>query len=257
MGLLDKWRAFKQNRLEKNIERSAKLVTNPKAMREDRAAAIEFLHDLDDHSKAVPALLARFEYSLDHGINDTREKEAAMAGITHRGEAAIPYVLDKLRNTTRIAWPIKILTAVGTEEQLIDGLKSCLNFDDVAFDQAQVDRNFDVLCYLRDYRLPNFSEKLTHFLTDNDERVRYASAEVLIEQAELKDYDIANALEPFLADVSPENSRIRQIVCEAFAKHAWKISQPEKLNGLPLAQGVRWDAQAQMLTPSEQPQANP
>ena len=60
MGLLDKWRQYKENRLRKQIESNANLVKKPKAMKEDRVAAIEFFSDLEEAKDAVPALLARY-----------------------------------------------------------------------------------------------------------------------------------------------------------------------------------------------------
>src|ERR671921_526851 len=94
-------------RKTKRVERAAKLITNAKAIRDDRWAALEFLaHGLDNAEEALPALLPRFEYSLEHGINDTREKELAMKGIVRQGERAIPYVKEWLQKTSRIAWPI-------------------------------------------------------------------------------------------------------------------------------------------------------
>ena len=83
---------------------------------------------------------------------------------------------------------------MSTENQLIETLKSALEFADVRFDQAKVDKNYDLLCYLRDFQLEGFEERLSHFLGDVDERVRFAAAEVLIEQDSNK---VSEYLEPF------------------------------------------------------------
>src|SRR5690606_16271037 len=157
-------------------------IRNPKAIKETRWEGIDFFKHHPDPAVAVPPLLSRFEYSLEHGINDTREKEACMEGIIRFGEPALPFVSEHLKKTTRIAWPIKILKALGKESQVIDILKESLNFGDIAFDQAQVDKNYDILCYLAEYQLGDFVDRLTHFLKDPDERVRYATCELLIDQ---------------------------------------------------------------------------
>lgn len=223
MGIFSKFRQFQDKRSDSKVLKAGKIAKNPKAIREDRWAALEYLKELEDPVQAVPALLQRFEFSLEHGINDTREKELAMEAVTHHGEKAIPMVKEHLQQTTKIAWPIKILKSLGKDELVVDALKSVLNFQDVAFDQAQTDKNYDVLCYLIDYKIPGFASTIGHFLKDPDERVRFACAELLIEQ---DDPEVPGLLEHFLADASAENIRIRQSVLTAFANKKWQIKNP-------------------------------
>jgi hypothetical protein len=225
VGLFDRFKDYRKQRDDRKISKSLSTIKNSKAIKEDRQSAIDYFKGLDDPHTAVPALLQRFEYSLEHGINDTREKESCMAGIIAFGQDALPHVREHLLVTNRIAWPIKVLKALGDEVQVIEILKSALDFDDVRFDQAKVDKNYDILCYMIDYKLPSFSDKLAHFLVDPDERVRFAATEVLIEQ---DDPAVPSYLEHFIGDESPDNTRIRRSVIEAFLKHGWQLKQPER-----------------------------
>ena len=237
MGLFDKWREMKARQRANRIKKAAKVVLNPKAIKEDRMASIQFLSSLDqaDAEQAIRALLPRFDYSLEHGIVDTREKEQALEGIVRHGQLGIPVVKEKIKASNRIAWPIKILKKVGSEEEVLAILKDALDFSDVSFNQAIVDKNYDVLCYLRDYKLGEFSEKITHFLADVDERVRFAACEVLLEQ---KHPGLASHLEPFIGDTSSENNRIRQSVIRAFIANHWPLEHPEKYENGFVADGV-------------------
>ena len=224
MGFFDFFKGSK-GPSDSKIAKSAEIVKNPKAIRDDRVAAIDFLaEDVADPAKAVPPLLLRFEYSLEHGINDTREKEAVMAGIIRHQDAALPFVLEYLKTTTRIAWPIKILKALGnSDDHVVDCLLSVLNYNDVSFDQAQTDKNYDILCHLADYKKAGLAEKTLHFRKDPDERVRYAQAEVLTEQ----DFNEVSALlEEILADETPDNSRIRQTVIRKYLENGWTVGNP-------------------------------
>ena len=234
MGLVKKWQEFRQGRREKSIASNLKYIQNPKAIREDRSAAIDYFCNVDDVAIAVPALLQRFEYSLEHGINDSREKEACLEGIIAHGAAVLPITIEHLKQTFRIAWPIKVLNKVGTEDQVIDALKACLNYDDVAFDQLKVDKNYDILCFLADYKIAGFADKLMHFMNYHDERVRYAAVEVLIAQDEP---NIPAMLEHYLNDVTPENTRIHQCVINGFVRNKWSVTHPEAV--LPTALGNR------------------
>lgn len=238
MGIFSKLKSLTESNKEKRYEKAGRMVKNAKAIREDRQAAISFLaEDANDANVAVPLLMQRFEYSLEHGINDTREKELAMKGIVRFGGQALSLVQAHLKDTTRIAWPIKIIKEMGTEGEVIEALYGALNFGEISFDQAAVDKNYDVLCYLRDYQVPQFIEKMGHFLQDQDERVRFAASEVLLEQQSGQD-KVAALLEPFLFDDSAENRRIKQTTLKAFVEHNWKLKDPKAYEGKSIAPGV-------------------
>jgi hypothetical protein len=190
---------------------------------------LDFLaNGVDSPEDAIPLLLERFEFSLEHGINDTREKELAMKGIVKYKERAIPIVKSWLQQTNRIAWPIKILKELGQEQVVVDCLKSALDFGDVSFTQHIVDKNYDILCYLRDYQIPESIDQIAHFLNDPDERVRYAAAELLINQ----DTDaVREKLARFLTDDSAENRRLRGSIIQLFIDRHWKVENPQQFQG--------------------------
>ncbi|MCX6129194.1 MAG: hypothetical protein NTX25_09060 [Proteobacteria bacterium] len=231
-------------RRARRIERAGKLIKNAKAIREDRWAALEYLaKDLKDAGAAIPLLLQRFEYSLEHGINDTREKELAQEGVVRFGDEAIPFLRDWLQQTSRIAWPIKCLKALGKDEIVIECLKAALNFKDVSFSQHDVDKNYDILCYLREYQVVDSIDQIAHFLNDADERVRFAAAELLIEQ---KTDLIKDKISVFLKDASSENRRLRQAVIQVFVDRAWQVSNPQDFAEGWIADGVRLNAKGQI-----------
>ncbi len=214
MGLIAAYKNFKASRLRKAIEKNSLLVKKPKAIREDRVQAIEFFSKIDDCQIAIPALLTRFDFSLEHGINDTREKESTLQGIIRFGAEAIPLIKDHLKKSDRIAWPIKCLKEVASDQEVIEVLEAILDYNDVALDQSKTEKNFDILCYLRDYSLAkDHPTRLTHFLQEHDERVRYAAVEVLLKQ-DIE--EVQEKLEPFIRDDSAENTRIRQVIIRAF-----------------------------------------
>ena len=236
MGLFDKLDNYRKSRWQAKVDRALKLITTIKAIKEDRWAAIELIASLEDVELSVHGLLSRFEFSLEHGINDTREKEFAMKGIVNHGKKALPYLQSWIKESTRIAWPVKILKELGSDEEVAETLKSALNFEDVSFDQAAVDKNFDILCYLRDLPIGDYTEKVKHFLGDADERVRFACVEVLVEHG---DEGMPVVLEPYLLDSTPENTRIRQSVVRAFVDKGWKVADPKKFDNGIIMSGVK------------------
>jgi len=240
MALFDGIREYFASRKTKRIERAGKSIRNAKAMREDRWAALEFLaRELKEADLAIPVLLQRFEYSLEHGINDTREKELAQEGVVRFGAEAVPFLRDWLKQTSRIAWPIKCLKALGTEEIVVETLKAALDYSDVAFNQQAVDKNYDILCYLREYEVPDSIDQIAHFLKDADERVRFAAVEFLITQ---KSDTIRPWISMFLKDDSSENRRIRQAVIQVYVDRSWSVENPQEFEGGWITEGVRVNA---------------
>ncbi len=238
MGLFSNWGQNKQEKNKKRYEKMAKTVANRQLIKEERMAAIEYLASENEADEAVTALLGRFTFSLEHGIQDEREKNKAFEGILRHEEAAIEPVTRYLKEAENIAWPAKILAKLVDEDRMIELFKSCLDFEDTSFDLKSTDRNYDVLSYLRDYSVPNYKDKIAHFLTNHDEKVRFAAAECLIEQK----YDgITSMLEKFVADTSSENIRIREVVLEYFVDNNLPISEPEKFEDGQVTNSIRVD----------------
>ena len=238
MWLFDKFKELKTKKLEREVKSHLKVIKNPKSIREDRVAAIDYFKAFEDPETAVPALLSRFDFSLEHGINDSREKESVMAGIIACKEKSVPFVKDYLRKSTRIAWPIKILGQLISESEMIQTLEGCMDFNEVSFDREKTDKNYDILCYLREYKLPDHGHKFLHFLKDHDERVRFAVVEVLLEQ---NDEEVYLLLEPFAADDSAENTRMRQAVVEHFLNRKRPLHLKELFPVGPFMPGVGVD----------------
>ena len=151
-----------------------------------------------------------------------------MQGILEFGEQALPFVRRHLQESNRIAWPIKTLKGLGKEDQVVEVLKSALEFGDITFDQARVDKNYDILCYLLEYQIPDFANELLPFLDNPDERVRYACVELLIEQDNAA---IPGYLERFLSDDNPDNIRLRQATIRAFQEKGWAVQNPAAFEG--------------------------
>lgn len=236
MGLLKKYREFKAYRLAKAIAKNSKLIKNPKAIRDERMAALDYFSHLEDPEVVVKSLLPRFEYSLEHGINDSKEKEKAMDAIVSCGPKTLPFIKEHLLKSDRIAWPLKIYNKLASEPEVVELLEECLDFStNIDFDQGKVDKNYDILCYLRDYSLKDGGHKLLAFLEAHDERVRFAVTEVLLHQGDEKFF---THLEKFLTDSSSENIRIRQATIEHFLENKWTLKNQSLPVG-PLIPGIR------------------
>lgn len=227
---------YLNGRSERRLEKAAVLTKKVVAIKEERMSAIEYLSSAENTEFAIPALLARFDFSLEHGIQDEREKNKAMQGIVQHGDAAVEIVKQHLLTTTKVAWPVKILSKTTSKEFVLDVLKQALDFGDTSFDDNKINKNYDVLCYLRDYALDGFVGKISHFLKDPDERIRFATIEALAEQ---DDPQLPALFEPFMSDESSENRRIREVVVQTFLSRGWKVQDPSVFVDGVVMPGVR------------------
>lgn len=220
MGLISFFKNLREKYRQRSIRKNRKALKNAKIMHEERAAAIKYFASLDDPRVAAPILLQRFDFSLDHGINDTREKEAAMQGLIELGKETLPYIKAHLKATTRIAWPIKVLQQLTENDAVIEVLRDMLELGEIDFDKDKIDKNYDIMCYLRDYSLADGGEFLLAMMKAHDERIRFAATEAIAAQ---ENEAIVGTLEKYIADDSAENSRIRQVLTECYARNGWKL----------------------------------
>ena len=219
----------------RRMARFAKAARNRRAIKEDRWLALEALASYEADF-AVPSLLARFEFHLDNGILDAREKERAMTSLlTFPAEQVVPLVKQQLQTTEFIAWPCKILLKLTYEHEVVGALVEALDFSDIAFDRAKIDKNYDILCQLQDFTIGELDKNFAQFLQDSDERIRFAAAELLIKQEVTYAPEV---LEEFVRDDSSENTRIKQIVIDAFIKHGWPITDKRNFKKSSVAKEV-------------------
>lgn len=227
MGLFSFIDKITKKNKDRSIANNRKTALNRKTMHEERKAAIEFFCHLNQVEIVVPVLLERLCFSVDHGINDEREKEVAKNGILNFGEKSLPFVKEQLKNTTNIAWPVKIILKISSEKDLIDTLKSCLEYGDIEFDKDKIDKNEQILSYLQDYQLEDSGESLIHFLEAHNERVRFATVEAILSQKQ--ESLIRNSLEHLMSDKSSENNRIRQKIADFYWQQGWPLEDKNNL----------------------------
>lgn len=236
---------MKESSKEKAIQKHLAKVKSKRTIKEERMVSLDFFSHLTDKDVAVPALLSRFDYSIEHGIQDEREKAVALEGITRFGPDAVDIIKSHLKETTKIAWPLKILTKVCTPDQVRDVIKDALFFGETSFDIYKLEKNYDLLCYLRDYQTPDFIDKIAFFIDNPDERIRCAAVDCLVEQEE-KQEEIQALVEKFLWDDSAENIRVRETVLDCYIEKKWRVKDLSHFVDGIVAPGVTVNKQGEL-----------
>ncbi len=121
MGLFDVFKGGGSG-LSKHVAR----VANKRAQKHERWESIQVLAS-DGSDEAIRALLTRFAIRVDPSITDGEEKNAAFLGVVQNGEAALGPVREFLASSDTLAWPMKILRELQSEEEVTTTLLELLS----------------------------------------------------------------------------------------------------------------------------------
>ncbi len=224
MGLFDVFKGGGGG-LKKHVAR----VANKRAQKHERWESIQALAS-DGSDEALRALLTRFTIRVDPSITDEEEKSAAFRGVVQNGEAAVGPVLDFLEVSETLAWPLKILKELQTEEELITTLLELLSKMDTEYERDP-QKKVDVMASFEERNDPRIVEAVTRFLEDMNETVRFYTVGAILAQDEA-----AAALEKMTkAFLAEESVRVRMRMLDGYIERGWMLGdvKDEALKRLP------------------------
>ena len=199
--------------LKKHVAR----VANKRAQKHERWESIEVLAS-DGSDEALRALLTRFTVRVDPSITDGEEKNLAFHGVVQHGEAALDPVLDFLSSSETLAWPLKILKEIQSEEQVTSILLDLLSKMDTEYERDP-QKKIDVIASFEERKDPRIVEAVTRFLDDMNETARFHAAGAILAQDEADAARDAMA-KAFLAE---ESVRVRMRMLDGYIERGWKL----------------------------------
>jgi hypothetical protein len=213
---------FFENRRSSQIESYGNVLKKALTTNDQRMEAIEALKGIKDE-RVIAQFLKRFELVLDHGMQDTKEKNLCLEAIVSFEDAAKPYIEDALKTKKRIAWPIKIAEQLYSPEEYLKLLLKNLNSEAIVFDSDWVERQTELLLALTELSDKRITSKVLPYLTARYEEVRIAALECLKNQAYF-DVDARQALiEIAKQEITDENSRFIGNVKQIIARNNWRL----------------------------------
>jgi hypothetical protein len=189
-----------------------------KAQTYDRQEAIQALAEMGT-ADAVEVLLKRFTFHIDPSITDQEEKDSAFRGILRAGPEAIEPVRAFASKAESLAWPIKIMKELRSEQEFVEELLTWLGKWDTEYAKF-VDPKVQILAELEEHRHPALREAVERFLEDVNEPARFHAVSTLLAQ---DDPASAPALTHLL--VEEESVRVRNRVIEGLHVRAWAVPQ--------------------------------
>jgi HEAT repeat protein len=212
MGLFDVFKGGGSG-LQKHLTR----VANKRAQKHERWESIQVLAS-DGSDEALRALLTRFNVRVDPSITDGEEKNAAFLGVVQNGEAALAPVRDFLESSETLAWPLKILKELQTEEEVTTILLEVLAEMDTEYERDP-QKKIDVIASFEERKDPRIVEAVTRFLEDMNETVRFYVVGAILAQD-----DPDAALEAITtALIAEESVRVRIRMLDGYIEHSWTL----------------------------------
>jgi len=229
-------KSFLKKRKEKSIQKAIKTLCNKKTNKDSRYAAIEKLEEeAKTNDVALIGLIKRFNFSVDHSIQDTKEKEVVKSIIIKHVPRSIPLLKNNLLKEFNISWTLQTLKESLSEEEIVQQLLSALIYDDISFSINDIEKNLEILNILRDYKQDYIYNKIKGFLESHDERIRFSTMELLAIQSPER---AAKDLAIYINDESMENIRLRRRVLELYKENAWKVPNPQMYKGGKICDGI-------------------
>ena len=212
MGLFDVFKGGGGG-LSKHVAR----VANKRAQKHERYESIQILAN-DGSDEALRALLTRFTIRVDPSITDGEEKNVAFLGIVQNGQAALGPVLDFLVSSDTLAWPLKILKELQSEEEVTTTLLELLSKMDTEYERDP-QKKVDVIASFEERKDPRIVEAVIRFLDDMNETVRFYSAGAILAQDEAD-----GALEAMTkAMLAEESVRVRMRMLDGYIERGWTL----------------------------------
>ena len=165
MGIFDVFKGG--GGLKKHIDR----VGNKRAQKHERWESIQALA-ADGSDEAIRALLVRFTIRVDPSITDGEEKNAAFHGIVQHGAAALEPVRDFLESSETLAWPLKILREIQSEEEVTAILLALLAKMHTDYERDP-QKKIDLIASFEEQKDARIVEAVIRFLEDMNETVRF------------------------------------------------------------------------------------
>lgn len=220
MGLFDLFKGKTAEGAPKKANPAAKYADaagNKRAQPYDRQEAIQELCKLKS-AEAVEALLKRFTFQTDPSITDQEEKEAAFEGIIAAGKEAIEPVRAFAASTKEsVAWPIRIVKQLMTEDEVVSELVTWLARWDTEYAKF-IDPKLQILSALEDYKHPKVRTAVEPFLQDVSEPARLSAAAATFAQQD------PAAVPALVAAIAEEESvRIKNRIADGLVQSGWEI----------------------------------
>jgi hypothetical protein len=241
MGFFDLFKAKGEDKPKASAAAKwANVAGDKRAQNYDRQEAISALAAMGS-ADAVSALLRRFTFVVDPSITDQEEKDLAFNGILRAGRDAIEPIRAFAAKAESLAWPMKVIKEILSEEEYVEELLLWLSRWDVEYAKF-IDPKIQILVALEEVRGPEVRAAAERFLLDVNEVARFHAVGATLAQED------PEAIGPLLdCLVDEESLRVKHRIVDGFVARNWAVPE-EKRDAVrkALPSGTTIDASGQL-----------
>jgi hypothetical protein len=222
MGLFDLFKAKGEDKPKASpAAKWANVAGDKRAQNYDRQEAIGALAAMGS-SDAAGALLRRFTFVVDPSITDQEEKDLAFNGILRAGRDAIEPIRTFVAKAESLAWPMKVIKEILSEEEYVEELVLWLSRWDVEYAKF-IDPKIQILVALEEVRGLQVRAAAERFLLDVNESARFHAVGATIAQED------AEAIGPLLdCLVDEESLRVKHRIVDGFVARGWTVPEEKR-----------------------------
>jgi hypothetical protein len=222
MGLFDLFKAKGDDKPKASpAAKWANVAADKRAQSYDRQEAIGALAAMGS-ADAVGALLRRFTFVVDPSITDQEEKDLAFNGILRAGRDAIEPIRAFVAKAESLAWPMKVIKEILSEEEYVEELVLWLSRWDVEYAKF-IDPKIQILVALEEVHGPQVRTAAERFLLDVNEVARFHAVGATLAQ------DDPEAIGPLLDCLLDEESlRVKHRIVDGFVARGWTVPEEKR-----------------------------
>ncbi len=239
---MDFWSIFRASP-ERQIQKLRKKVKQPHGDASVRQNAAQRLAEMGTEP-ALDALLERFTIDVSPSNQDELEKEEVFRWLTDIGRDAAPPLIRFLKNQRFVYWPTRTLREILEPDEFCGEMNRILLFLRENPPATAVPK-VEMIRSLGDFRSPELEKTIRVFLDDENDDVRLAAIQYLLEHPEEKAREAV--LECYLA--SEDRPRVRTQILEYFLEKGWSVRgyRPAVEEALPAGYNLTRDGKVRRM----------
>jgi len=166
----------------RQIDKVVKRLTEPQGEDAPRVEAAEKLAEWGTPD-ALYGLLKRFTISSKNITQDIEEKRMVVQMLVDKGHEAADPILRFLSSHHNVEWPVRALSQILSQEELIPRLVEALEKVAAASAFTPPEHKSDLIRAMKGHVTPEIAAVLRQFLNDDDDDVRIAAIDAIADVA--------------------------------------------------------------------------
>jgi hypothetical protein len=201
---------------EKSLQKTIERATNKLAQQPDRFAALEKLRD-DGSDAALFGLCKRFGVTSMKGVEDEQEKLWVVDALVAAGPVALAPLVRYMKGSDQLSFPLRVLEGIADHDKVLEIADELFASEPPGYVRMP-ERRIDLIRWFAEWKPATDDEvvsRLTPYVTDFDENVRFAAIEGMNGRDPQK---IAPPLIAALLRPEEESNRIKRTILEVLAR---------------------------------------